>query len=273
MMLFFSKRTAQSLVGLVAAFVLGSANAGLFDDEEARKAILELRNRVEQNRQAAEAQNADNKRQQALQDKALQEANEGNVALRRSLLDLQNQIEALRSELAKLRGQDEQLARDVAEMQRRQKDLAQGIDERVRKFEPVKVSIDGREFMVEPAEKREFEAAFALFRKPDYAAAATAFVDFVRRYPQSGYGPSALFWLGNAEFATRDYREALVHFRALLAQAPDHIKAPEAALAMANSQIELKDTRGARKSLEDLIKEYPQSEAAGAAKERLARLR
>jgi tol-pal system protein YbgF len=273
MLLLFSKRSAQFLLGVLATFVLSSAHAGLFDDEEARKAILELRNRVEQNRQAAEAQSTDLKRQLALQDKALQEANEGNAVLRRSVLDLQNLIEALRGELAKLRGQDEQLARDVAEMQRRQKDLAQGIDERVRKFEPVKVSIDGREFMAEPVEKREFEAAFALFRKPDYPAAATALSEFVKRYPQSGYGPSALFWLGNAEFATRDYRDALVHFRALLAQAPDHVKAPEAALAMANSQIELKDTRGARKTLEDLIKDYPQSEAAGAAKERLARLR
>ena len=44
-------------------------------------------------------------------------------------------------------------------------------------------------------------------------------------------------------------------------------------LSVANCQVELKDTRGARKTLEDLIKAYPQSEAAATAKDRLARLK
>jgi TolA-binding protein len=42
---------------------------------------------------------------------------------------------------------------------------------------------------------------------------------------------------------------------------------------MANSQLELKDARSARRTLEDLIKLYPQSEAAAAGKDRLARLK
>ena len=52
-----------------------------------------------------------------------------------------------------------------------------------------------------------------------------------------------------------------------------HARAPEAALSIANCQIELKDTRTARKTLEDLVRAYPQSEAAVAAKERLSRLK
>jgi TolA-binding protein len=50
-------------------------------------------------------------------------------------------------------------------------------------------------------------------------------------------------------------------------------RAPEAALSIANCQLELKDNRAARKTLEDLVRVYPQSEAAAAAKERLARLK
>ena len=52
-----------------------------------------------------------------------------------------------------------------------------------------------------------------------------------------------------------------------------HPRAPEAVLSIANCQIELKDNAGARRSLDQLIKTYPQSEAAAAAKERLSRLR
>jgi tol-pal system protein YbgF len=84
---------------------------------------------------------------------------------------------------------------------------------------------------------------------------------------------SALFWLGNAQYATRDYKEAIVNFRALVVKEPEHVRAPEAILSVANCQMELKDTKAARKTLNDLVKAYPQSEAAVAAKERLAALK
>jgi tol-pal system protein YbgF len=250
---------------LVAMFCLCvlPARAGLFDDDEARKAILDLRQRVEASTGTAERRLTEE----------TDKLHEENAQLRRGLLDLQNQIESLKTDMAGLRGQGEQLARDLAEMQRRQKDLAQGIDERMARLEPVKASIDGREFTVEPAEKRDYEAALASFKKGDFAPSLQAFAEFQRRYPQSGYGPSALFWMGNAQYATRDYRDAITNFRSLLNAAPDHVRAPEALLSIANCQIELKDARSARKTLEDLVKIYPQSEAASAAKDRLAKIK
>ena len=95
-----------------------------------------------------------------------------------------------------------------------------------------------------------------------------------RRWSVSaGLGLAALFWVGNAQYANRDYRGAIANFRALLQQAPDHPRAPEAALSIANCQIELNDNASAKRTLDDLVKAYPQSEAASAARERLARLR
>ena len=44
-------------------------------------------------------------------------------------------------------------------------------------------------------------------------------------------------------------------------------------LAIANCQIELKDVRAAKRSLEDLVKAYPKTEAGATARDRLARLR
>lgn len=240
----YSRLAAMLLLGWAAC----SVQAGLFEDDEARRAIVDLRSSQEEARRSSEE-------------------------MRRSMLDLQNQIEALRADLARMQGQNEQLARNVSELQRQQKDVMQGVDERLRKFEPTKVSLDGREFMAEPAEKRDFEAALGIFRKGDFAAAQMAFVDFLKRYTQSGYTPSAYFWLGNARYATRDYKDAVQNFRTLLAQAPDHVRAPEAVLSIANCQVELKDLRGARKTLEELVKAYPQSEAAAAAKDRLAKLK
>jgi tol-pal system protein YbgF len=262
----FMKRSALAAALAAASLFTASAQAALFEDDEARRAILELRQRVEQQRQAADAV------QRQLADD-LKRANDENASLRRALLELQNQIETLRTDLARLRGSDEQIARDLADVQRRQKDIAQGVEERLRKFEPVQVTVDGREFSADPAEQREFEAALAAFRKGDFLAAQTAFSDFLRKYPSSGYRPSALFWVGNAQYANRDYRGAIGNFRALLQQAPDHPRAPEAVLSIANCQIELKENANARRTLDELVKAYPQSEAAVAARERLSRLR
>ena len=243
-----------------------TVQAGVFDDDEARKAILDLRQRVDSSRLAAESAN------QKLADD-LRRSTDDNGQLRRSLLDLQSQIDSLRTDLAKQRGQDEQLARDLTDVQRRLKDQAQGVEERFRKFEPAKVTVDGREFAADPAEVRDFDAALAVFRTGDFAAAQTSFMGFIKRYPQSGYSPSALFWLGNAQYANKDYKSAVANFRTVLAVAPDHVRAPEAALSIANCQMELKDSRAARKTLEDLVKAYPQSEAASAAKDRISKLK
>ncbi|MDP2817122.1 MAG: tol-pal system protein YbgF [Polaromonas sp.] len=243
----------------MACLVAFNAHAGLFEDDEARKAILEMRQRL------------DVSQQRMTED--LRKANEDNAQLRRSLLELSGQIDALRNEMAQMRGQSEQVTRQLSEVQRLQKDMSQGLDNRLSKFEPSKVTVDGREFVAEPAEKQEFEAALAVLRKGEFALAQTAFSSFLKRYPQSGYKAPALFWLGNAQYALRNYRDAITNFRALVATDTEHVRAPEAVLAVANCQVELKDIKGARKTLEDLLKAYPQSEAASVAKDRLSKLK
>ncbi len=230
----------------------GAAQAALFEDDEARRAILDLRQRLEQTNK---------------------NLTEENAQLRRSLLDLQSQIENLRNDVSQSRGAQENLARDLSEVQRSQKDVAAGVDERLRKFEPIKVNLDGREFLAEPAEKRDYEAAMDIFRKGDFVAAQAALVQFLQRNGKSGYAPSALFWLGNAQYANKSYKDAMANFQQMLTVAPTHARAPEALLAISNVQIELKDLKAARKTLEDLVKAYPQSEAANTARDRLARLR
>lgn len=243
-----------------------AAQAALFEDDEARKAILDLRAKVTQSEEQNKARLAE---LSATNGKLLEQVD----TMRRSLLDLNNQIELLRGELARLRGADEQILRDVAELQRRQKDIGQAVDDRLRKLEPVKVSLDGREFSAEPEERKAYEDAVAQMRAGDFDKAAVSLTGFVRRWPTSGYADSARYWLGNAQYARRDYKEAIATFRAFVTLAPDHPRAPEAMLAIANSQAEMKDKAAARKTLEELIKAYPKSEAAVAAKERLAALK
>ena len=239
------------------------AHAGIFDDDEARRAILDLRQKLEQT----------NEQQRARQAEQMTALTAQVEQLKRSLLDLNTQLELMRTDNARLRGQGEQLARDLAEVQRKQKDIQSGVDDRMRKFEPQKVSLDGKEFNAEPDEKHQYDEAIELLRKSDFAATANALTAFRKRYPASGYSESVQFWLGNAQYGNRQYKEAITSFRSLISTTPDSSKAPEAMLAIANCQAELKDSKAARKTIGDLVTAYPKSAAAQAGRERLATLK
>lgn len=263
------RRPSSSLSSALCASVLALASLwpmqahAIFDDDEARKAILDLRQKFDAYRQENDAKMA----------RVLNEAREAGAANQRSMLELSNQNEQLRAEIARLRGQNEQLSREVSELQRLQKDVQAGVDARLKQVEPTKVSLDGVEFSASPEEKRDFDAAMELLRRSEFGAASAAYSGFLRRFPGSGYTPTALYWLGNAQYASRAYKESIESHRRLVSQYPTHLRTPEAMLAMANSQIELKDSKGAQRTLDTLVKSYPQSEAAAAGRERLARLR
>jgi tol-pal system protein YbgF len=254
------------LATLGLAVAAASAQAGLFDDEEARKAIVDLRSRVAAVDEQSKAR--------------LTELGTANTqlleqlgAMRRSMLELNNQLEAMRGELAKLRGDNEQILRDLALVQKQQKDTGQAFDDRLRKLEPAKVALDGREFVVDSAEKKAYDDAIETIRSGDFERSQTALSGFLRRFPGSPYTDSVNFWLGNAHYGKREYKEAISAFRSFVSAAPQHPRAPEALLALANSQAEMKDPRSARRTLEDLLKTYPESEAAQAGKERLASIK
>jgi len=249
-------------VALCVLSLSGGASAALFEDEDARKAIIELRARLAKSEEQVRARGAE-----------LTELNEQLQSSRRGLLEINNQLEALRAEIAKLRGSNEQLQREVSEVQRKQRDIGQAVDDRLRKMEPQKVTLDGREFLADAEEKRQYDEAIALLRAGDFDKAAQALAAHQSRWPASGYGNAARFWQGNALYGKRDYTAAIGAFRAFVAKAPESERAPEALLAIANSQAEMKDKMAARKTLDELVKVYPRSEAAVAGKERLASLK
>jgi tol-pal system protein YbgF len=265
------------LLGLALCFS-GAANAGIFDDDEARKAILELRGRVE----------TVNKTLSARLDALSQRFDELNQRLdrleatQRGQLELQGQIETLKKELAEMRGKVEVQTNELARTQVLQRDIANALDSRVsaidnrmKKVEPtiVTVSIDERSFNVDQEEKRRFDAALTLLRNSDFRAASVAFAQFQAQYPESPYSANALYWNATSLFGLKDYRAALTANERFLARFADHPRAGEAALNVAFSQIELNDRVAGRKSLETVIDKYPNTDSARLAKERLATLR
>jgi tol-pal system protein YbgF len=243
----------SALIGVVPA-----VQAQLFSDDEARRAILDVRSRVEQ------MQRELTKRLDEMQSRVdrLEQTTRGQ-------LDLQNQIQAMRQEIAGLRGQIEVQTNELAQTQRRQRDLSTDIDSRIKRFEPVAVTIDGKPHNVDVAERRAFEGALAIFRSGDFRAAQTALQQFQGAYPQSPYGPGAQYWIGSSQYAQKDNKGAISTLLAFVQRHPDHPRAADALLTVGNAQAESGDRKAAADTFRTVTERYDGSGAAQTARERL----
>lgn len=250
----------------VAAFIFflaaGSAQAQLFADNEARKALLDLRSKVEELDRKLEQQRAELSGRVSQVEPA-----------QRGQLELANQLEQLSAQLAKLRGHVDQLSHQLAVEQSRTRDLYTDLDARLKKLEPKDITLDGQTASVAPQEQAAYDEALASLRNREYATAIASLQSLLGRFPRSAYRPSAQYWLGIAHYQLKDYKAALAAQRQLVTEHPGSAKVPDALLNIAANQVELKDTSGAKNTLQKILKDHPESEAAKAASARLKALK
>jgi len=242
---------AAALVMLIAL----PAHAQLFGgDDEARKAILQIREQIKVLQQRETEMTARLDRMESAQ---------------RNQLELVNQLELLRQENARLRGQVETLSNEVATLQKRNRDLYTDLDARLKKMEPQSVTVDGRSAAVDRAELAAYETPLAQFRAGDFKGSLPGFQQFVARYPASAYAPAAQYWIGSAHYAIKDYKSAIAAHRTLVERYADSPRVPDALLSIAESQVQLGDRKSANATLNRVIKEFPETEAAKIARDRL----
>ena len=265
-------KLAPLAVLLLAAQLAGPARAALFDDDEARRRIEELKTRVD------------------LIERSLAQRLEALEAKSAGLADLFRDVEQIKSDIAKLRGQYEVLTYELEQAQKRQRDLYLDLDSRVRRLEggpgapgspanPAAAPPSGDSgtapagpvAAADPAaEQKSYDAALESFKSGNFGAAVASFQSFIRAYPKSPLAPSAMYWAGNAQYAQREFRAAIATQRQLIATYPDSQKLPDALLNIASCQVELGELPAARRTLEEVVAKYPTSEAATKARQRLS---
>ena len=125
---------------LIALCCTTAVHAGLFEDDEARRAILDARKKIE------------------TQSEVIKKNSEDIQQFQKNLIEQQNLFESLRNEIQRVRGEKEELTQELrkqqAAVQAAVQALTQSLDERITKLEPVKVKLDNVEFLAEPAEVR-----------------------------------------------------------------------------------------------------------------------
>jgi len=233
-----TKQTLSRAFCLSAAVLcLGvSSNAwALFSDDEARKAILDLRK-----------------------------------SLATTQLELQGQIEKLKADNAELRGKIEGLEKQGEDINSSQKTYYQDLDNRLGNFEPRSATIEGVSGTVQPGEKKAYDDALNAFQAGSLKKADEGFSAFVTKYPKSPYLPLVLYWSGNSKYANKDYAGAIIQLQSLIKKYPTHLRVPAAMVTLGNSQLESGNKAAAKKTFSEIIAKYPDTDAAKDAQQLLA---
>ena len=232
------KQTLSRAFCLSATVIcLGASNSAwaLFSDDEARKAILELRK-----------------------------------TLATTQLELQGQIDKLKTETAELRGKIEELEKQGEDINTSQKTYYQDLDTRLGNFEPRTATIEGVSGTIQPGEKKAYDDALKAFQAGNLKKADEGFSAFTNRYPKSPYVPLALFWSGNSKYVNKDYTGAIAQLQSLIKRYPTHPRIPSAMLTLGTAQLESGNKAAAKKTFSEIISKYPDTEAAKDAQQLIA---
>lgn len=233
-----SMRLARVAAGLFALTAACSAHA--FADDDARRAILELRETVK--------------------------------TLQSSQIQLATEISNLKEANRRLTGRIEELSNSLKVEQRNSRSIYESLDKRVGVFEPQTVTIDGKSVTVSPEEKRDYDAAVLLLQDGKFKEAEAAFKRFTTDYRGSAYRADALFWLGTSAFAAEHYKTAISAQNQLLREYPKSSRAADAMMLVASSQAASGSITASKSTLQKIIKTYPNTEVAAEARNRLKQL-
>ena len=215
------------------------------------------------------------------------------VVENQSLVQLSSELEGLRSDTAALRGQLETLQFETENSDSRQRELYVDVDRRLqaletapRAFEPPPASSPssspsvGAPSAAPPpvaarptgSDQQNYDAAFALLQARKYDEAASAFEAFLSQFPTSPRADNAVYWLAETHYVRGRYNDALPVFRRVIEQYPQSDKVPDALLKVGYCQDELGDRAAARQSLQEVMRQFPDTTAARLASQRLDRL-
>jgi len=197
-----------------------------------------------------------------------------------SLISLAGDISSLRTEVQQLLGEVETLRFELNNQAEGNRSLYTDLDRRLQDLEAAQrqlrsmplPSSGGGAPVAALGDQQAYDAAFALVEAQNYTGAQAAFESFLRSYPQSALRANAQYWLAETHYAQLSFRTALAEFQRVVDDYPLSNKLPDALLKIGYSNHELGNPDAARQSLLRVLREFPDTDYANLAEQRLARI-
>lgn len=212
-----------------------------------------------------------------------------NVAgMNQTIMDMLGQIKTLQREVQQLRGAVELNAHTLNMLKTRQLETPSQtavttIPTPQLPVAPIVPSVGAPSPMVQKPsdssvtinaeEQSAYDNAFSLLRSGSYDEAVKSFRDFLSAHPKGQLAANSQYWIGEAYYVTRRFKEAMPEFQSVVNNYPDSAKTGDALLKISYIQYEFNQPAEAMKSLEAVITRFPQSSAAKLAESRLAKMK
>jgi len=206
------------------------------------------------------------------------------VVHNQSLSNLTQQVSAVERRGDEMQGRVEQLEHSSQNTSARQRQLYVDLDTRIQELETsirARKSVNvmdggslppGQLPMPDGSDRDNYQAAFELLKGQRYAPAASAFEQFLVRFPDSELANNAQYWLAESHYVTQQFDQALREFGIVMEKFPNSRKVPDALLKIGYCNYELQHWEAARASLTRVQTEYPGTTAARLAGQRLQRM-
>ena len=117
-----------------------------------------------------------------------------------------------------------------------------------------------------------FDEAKAFLMSTKYKDSFNAFDRFISAYPNSEKIADAKYYLGYSQFALKNYNAAIKTYSKVLELHAESTILPDTIYGIANCEIQLAKIGNAKKTLRELIRQYPNAEIISKAKRRLKAL-
>lgn len=118
---------------------------------------------------------------------------------------------------------------------------------------------------------QQYGLGYSLYQEGKYLDAMSAFEKYLEDNPATPLSDNCWYWMGESLRQLELFPEALAAFNHVITEFPQENKVPDSMLRKADVYQSMGLPHSGHSILEDLIKRYPQSEAAREASERLAK--
>ena len=141
--------------------------------------------------------------------------------------------------------------------------------EEVSKAQPKKETPSKGEVSSLEAMEVLYKKAKQTYERKEFAAAREKFRAFLAVYPKGELSDNAHFWIGECYYSEKSYEKAIIAYDDVIKRFPRADKVPSALLKQALCWLKLGDKTFAQSLLKQVIREYPRTQQAKIAKEKL----
>lgn len=117
-----------------------------------------------------------------------------------------------------------------------------------------------------------YDSSYLDVSRGNYELARMGFQEFLKRFPESSLADNARYWLAETYYSQEDYRQAITEFQKIMDDYSRSDKAAAALLKIGYSYIRLGDNTNGKRYLSRVIDQFPYSEEAKLAQNRISNI-